>query len=98
MNKIDIKVFKKELKQKLQELKTNENYETGIDALIQYIDNTNPQITTKSMQVCAIDVKGIMYFADAFQNVYRTEDVLNEVDNPRIIGKTVSRESTLSSK
>jgi hypothetical protein len=125
--KIDVKLFKKELKQKLEELKgvgagalsakagakalsakaeaeagaeagvgvgvgalSAEALNAEIDKIIHYIDYTHPQsVTTKSIQVCAMDVKGILYFVDAFQNVYKTEDILNEVDNPKRIGKVI---------
>jgi hypothetical protein len=30
---------------------------------------------------------GIVYYVDDYQNVYRTEDILNEKSNPQVIAK-----------
>ena len=37
--------------------------------------------------VSAIDIQGIIYYIDLDLNVYNTEDVLNDVVDPSIIGK-----------
>jgi hypothetical protein len=34
-----------------------------------------------------VDIKGIIYFIDHLKNVYKTEDILEEKENPRIIAK-----------
>ena len=39
----------------------------------------------KKLEVSAREIDGIVYYVDDFQNVYRTEDILNEVENPKII-------------
>jgi hypothetical protein len=39
----------------------------------------------KKLEVSAREIDGIVYYVDNFKNVYRTEDILNEVDNPKII-------------
>jgi hypothetical protein len=39
----------------------------------------------KKLEVSAREMDGIVYYVDEFQNVYRTEDILNEVENPKII-------------
>ena len=40
-----------------------------------------------AMEVVAEDVGGIMYYIDKHNNVYKTEDILNEINNPQIIAK-----------
>jgi hypothetical protein len=39
------------------------------------------------VDVTAVDIKGIIYFIDHLKNVYKTEDILEEKENPRIIAK-----------
>lgn len=51
-----------------------------------YIDNINPII---DKIVSAIDVKGIIYYIDNELNVYNTEDVINKLIDPKIIGKAI---------
>ena len=34
-------------------------------------------------------IKGIVYYIDKFNNVYKTEDILEGRENPRIIAKCV---------
>jgi hypothetical protein len=45
-----------------------------------------PPITQK-LEVIAEEIKGIVYYIDQFQNVYRTEDLLPNKQNPEIIAK-----------
>lgn len=45
------------------------------------------ECNTKKLEVIATDVNGIIYYVDKYSNVYRTEDVFNETENPQIIGK-----------
>jgi len=40
---------------------------------------------TKKMEVFAKEMEGIVYYVDEFHNVYRTEDILNEVENPKVV-------------
>jgi len=40
-----------------------------------------------AMEVVAEDVGGIMYYIDKHNNVYKTEDILNEINDPQIIAK-----------
>lgn len=42
---------------------------------------------TQKVEVIAQDIDGIVYYIDKFSNVYRTEDILNEKENPQIIAK-----------
>jgi hypothetical protein len=39
------------------------------------------------MEVFAEEVKGIVYYLDKHGNVYQTEDIMNEVENPRVIAR-----------
>jgi Asp-tRNA(Asn)/Glu-tRNA(Gln) amidotransferase C subunit len=94
---MDIKTFKRELKQKLSAIKYDdcesaaaETLANSISDIIKYIDESNPMSPASvSVEVCATEVKGILYYVDAFQNVYRTEDILESRENPRIIGKAI---------
>jgi hypothetical protein len=45
-----------------------------------------PPITQK-LEVIAEEIKGIVYYVDQFQNVYRTQDILAGKQNPEIIAK-----------
>ena len=48
------------------------------------IEITRPTI---DKSVSAIDIQGIIYYIDLDLNVYNTEDVMNEILDPSIIGK-----------
>jgi len=41
----------------------------------------------KKIDVIAKEMEGIVYYVDDFQNVYRTEDILNEKENPKVVAK-----------
>ena len=41
----------------------------------------------QTMEVFAQEIKGIVYYIDHFHNVYNTEDVMKQKQNPDIIGK-----------
>jgi hypothetical protein len=88
---MDIKLFKKTLKQKITNIKNNKTFDnTEFDDIIQYINESNPETPAlKAIQINAVNVKGILYYIDAFQNVYKTEDILEKVDDPQIIGKAI---------
>lgn len=42
---------------------------------------------TYTLTVASIDINGIVYFVDDKNNLFNTEDIINEDDNPKIIGK-----------
>ena len=42
---------------------------------------------TTSIEVVAREVNGIVYYIDQYDNVYDTEDVMNNKSNPRIVAK-----------
>lgn len=58
-------------------------------------ENSSEQSNT-SMEVSAVEVMGIVYYIDTCYNVYNTEDVMNNVHNPRIIAKYKKNGSTIS--
>ena len=41
----------------------------------------------KNVEVRAQEIMGIVYYIDNYMNVYKTEDVLSEKENPEIIAK-----------
>ena len=43
--------------------------------------------TTSKVEVWAQEIQGIIYFIDANENVYRTEDIASNICNPKIIAK-----------
>jgi len=45
--------------------------------------------SNQKVEVIAKDIKGIVYYVDKYDNVYKTEDILHGGDNPRIIAKCV---------
>ena len=52
------------------------------------IQSENPNdVVSEKMEVCAYDIRGIVYYIDKYNNVYRTEDILMGKENPQIIAK-----------
>ena len=49
--------------------------------------DSDPVNTTTKIEVSAIDIKGIVYYLDDNTNVYDTEDVIANKNNPRVIAK-----------
>ena len=43
--------------------------------------------TTQKIEVVAQEIDGIVYYIDKFSNIYRTEDILNDKEDPQIIAK-----------
>ena len=43
----------------------------------------------QKLQVVAEEIGGIVYYVDAFTNVYKTEDVLENKENPDIVAHYV---------
>ena len=43
--------------------------------------------TKKSIKVYAENIHGIIYYIDEYLNVYNTEDILNEKEDPHIVAK-----------
>jgi len=44
-------------------------------------------VCTKKIDVVATNIMGIVYYIDKFNNVYKTEDILEGKTNPAIIAK-----------
>ncbi len=51
-------------------------------------DASSSSITHK-VDVFAEEIKGIVYYIDKYNNVYKTEDILSGTENPKIIAKSV---------
>lgn len=51
------------------------------------INNDNTEQELLNADVFAKDIHGIVYYIDQYNNVYKTEDILNEKKNPEIIAK-----------
>jgi hypothetical protein len=45
-------------------------------------------VCTKKIDVVATDIMGIVYYIDKFNNVYKTEDILEGKTDPKIIAKS----------
>ena len=51
------------------------------------------KLNQQSVNIWVQNIKGIEYFIDSSQNVYKHEDVINNSTNPRIIAKYLKSES-----
>ena len=51
---------------------------------------------TEKVEVCAQDIKGIIYYVDKNNNVYKAEDVITDKVNPKIIAKYVKNDEVYS--
>ena len=52
-------------------------------------NENEPNINIQSLEVTAEDIKGIIYYIDKFNNVYKTEDILEGNENPQVIANAV---------
>jgi hypothetical protein len=52
---------------------------------------------TQKIEVWTADIKGILYYIDNFNNVYQTEDIVENKVNPSIIAKYVKDENNIFS-
>lgn len=50
---------------------------------------SNISTVSNKMEVSAEDIRGIIYYIDSHNNVYHTEDILENKENPRIIAKAI---------
>ena len=48
------------------------------------IDNNSKN---KVIEVFAQEIQGIVYYLDNYNNVYKTEDIMMNKENPEIVGK-----------
>jgi 3D (Asp-Asp-Asp) domain-containing protein len=51
------------------------------------IEEKNNDLITETLEVKTVIEKGIVYFVDKYNNVYYTEDIMQGINNPRIIVK-----------
>jgi hypothetical protein len=68
----------------------------GVPCSIMDVENDSgdkPKLNQKSINIWVQNIKGIEYFIDGSQNVYKHEDVINNSTNPRIIAKYSKSES-----
>jgi len=56
-------------------------------------DGDKPKLNQQNVNIWVQNIKGIEYFIDGSQNVYKHEDVINNSTNPRIIAKYLKSES-----
>jgi hypothetical protein len=49
----------------------------------------NTENATQRLEVVAKEIKGIVYYIDKYDNVYKTEHILQGVNNPTVIAKCV---------
>jgi len=59
-------------------------------------NNDESETSEKKIEVVAQEILGIVYFIDANNNVYRTEDILENKVNPQIIAKCVRNNGKLT--
>jgi hypothetical protein len=50
----------------------------------------------EKIEVFAEDIKGIVYYIDKYNNVYKTEDILQGKQNPQIIAKCIKQNNSFS--
>jgi len=50
----------------------------------------------EKIEVVAEDIKGIVYYIDKYNNVYKTEDILQGKQNPPIIAKCIKQNNSFS--
>ena len=65
------------------------HYKGTPHGLIQTDDNTNS--VNEKVDVFVEEIKGIVYYIDKYNNVYRTEDILEGKENPDVIAKCVKQ-------
>jgi hypothetical protein len=55
------------------------------------MDSDTDTKTTQTLEVFPVDIKGIIYYLDNYNNIYKVTDILALKENPTIIGKYVKR-------
>jgi hypothetical protein len=53
------------------------------------IEKEDEILNTEKIEVFAQDIKGIIYYIDSKNNVYKTEDILKNQENPKVIAKYI---------
>ncbi len=65
------------------------HYKGTPHGLVTSEDGLSKECSKQSIEVIVEDICGIAYYLDKYGNVYKTEDVMKGIDNPRIIAKYV---------
>jgi hypothetical protein len=60
-------------------------------------DNHDTKQTSYKIEVWAEDIRGIIYYIDKQCNVYQTEDIISNKNNPKIIAKYVKNKDNMYS-
>lgn len=55
------------------------------------IDDSVSEVAHQRMEVFAEEIQGIVYYLDRYGNVYKTEDILDNRENPRVVSKWVKQ-------
>ena len=50
-------------------------------------DNDSIEDNNHNIEIFGEDVNGIIYYMDNYNNVYKMEDIMRQIENPTIIGK-----------
>jgi hypothetical protein len=51
------------------------------------VENLSPSITLNKVEVWLEEINGIHYYIDKSGNIYKTEDIIKNLENPKIIAK-----------
>lgn len=62
-----------------------------------YKNKNDSKVKPNSLEVIAYEIQGIIYYIDKNLNVYNTEDIFKNINNPRIIAKAVQLSQNLFS-
>ena len=63
----------------------------GIESNVDKTKQQQPQ--TKKIEIWVQEIKGINYYIDKTNNVYKPEDIMSNVDNPSVIAKWALNEA-----
>lgn len=61
----------------------------GVPYGLVMVDEDTNDIENDKLEVIAKDIQGIIYYIDKYNNVYKTEDILEGKENPAIIASYV---------
>jgi len=61
------------------------------------IQNENSmQDKKEKVEIYATEIMGIVYYIDHIKNVYNTEDIMNNIENPRVIAQYKKNNNTIT--
>ena len=61
-----------------------------------FVSEAQENTSTQKIEVFAEEIKGIVYYIDKYDNVFKTEDILEGKSNPQIIAKCVKTQNGYS--